>query len=145
MCPLDLDPLMEIWVVGNRAAHAFIDPAYWERQRGAVRKAMGEAEVTVFEQEGRIEGFLGLTGQYVAGLFVRQDCRCRGIGGQLIAHCQKQRDRLELHVYEKNERALRFYKTHGFEAKGKEVQPETGAVEVHMVWQKSREGSGETP
>lgn len=138
MRPFDLEALMELWFAGNRAAHAFIDPAYWERQRGAVRKAIAEADVTVFEQAGRIEGFLGLTGQYVAGIFVRQDCRCRGIGGQLIAHCQKQRDWLELHVYEKNERALRFYKAHGFEVKGKGVQPETGAVEVHMVWQKSR-------
>ena len=97
----DLDRIMEIWLEGNLKAHAFIKEEYWRQNYETVRSVLPNAEVYVFEEDGEVQGFIGMDAEYIAGLFVAEGHRGQGIGHQLISEV-KRKKRLSLHVYEKS-------------------------------------------
>ena len=66
-----------------------------------VREQLLQAEIYVYETDGKILGFVGLQGDYLAGIFVDRHARSMGIGGQLIHYVQKIRRTLTLNVYRK--------------------------------------------
>lgn len=74
---------------------------------------------------------------YIAGLFVREAYRGRGIGRRLI-EAVRGRKRLSLHVYERNTGAVAFYRALGFNVKQSMTEKATGENEYLMVY-------GETP
>lgn len=94
------------------------------------------AEVWVFETEARAEisGFIGLLGDYIAGIFVRREARSGGVGRQLLDHVKTSRGQLRLQVYRKNLRAAAFYRREGFRVLEEGVDPETGEAELLMEW-----------
>ena len=98
--------------------------------------ALARAEVWVFETEARAEisGFIGLLGDYIAGIFVRRGARSGGVGRQLLDHVKTSRGQLRLHVYRKNLRAAGFYRREGFRVLEEGVDPETGEAELLMEW-----------
>ena len=108
----DLDAVAAIWLDANREAHDFIPAAYWLGHFAEVRTALARAEVWVFETEARAEisGFIGLLGDYIAGIFVRREARSGGVGRQLLDHVKTSRGQLRLQVYRKNLRAAAFYR-----------------------------------
>ena len=132
-----------IWLDANREAHAFIPTAYWLGHLEEVRAALAQAEVWVFADEARPEllGFVGLQGDYIAGIFVRREARSRGVGRRLLDHVKAGHPRLCLRVYEKNQRAAAFYRREGFRLVEKGVDPETGETELLLEWR--RDGSGD--
>ena len=111
----DLDAVAAIWLDANREAHDFIPAAYWLGHFAEVRTALARAEVWVFETEARAEisGFIGLLGDYIAGIFVRREARSGGVGRQLLDHVKTSRGQLRLQVYRKNLRAAAFYQREG--------------------------------
>lgn len=80
-------------VDANREAHDFIPAAYWLGHFEEVRTALARAEVWGFETEARAEisGFIGLLGDYIAGIFVRREARSGGVGRQLLDHVKTSR------------------------------------------------------
>lgn len=99
----DLDAVAAIWLDANREAHDFIPAAYWLGHFEEVRTALARAEVWGFETEARAEisGFIGLLGDYIAGIFVRREARSGGVGRQLLDHVKTSRGQLRLQVYRK--------------------------------------------
>ena len=77
----DLDAVLQIWLETNASAHAFVPRSYWLRQSALVREALPQAEVYVEagEDDGQVRGFVGLTGDFIAGLFVRASCALASI------------------------------------------------------------------
>ena len=138
MRELDLEQVMKIWLEGNSQAHWFIDRAYWEMKFEPVREAVRKAEVYVFEEKGKVEGFIGLDGEYVSGIFVAEEERSRGVGRDLLNHVKALRPALSLNVYEKNERGVRFYQREGFIIQEQDADPETGESEFVMRWEAGR-------
>ncbi len=133
----DLEEMMEIWLEGNLQAHSFVEKEYWKVHFEAVRQGILQAEVFVFE-ENEILGFLGLAGGgYIAGLFVKEGCRGRGIGKALLEWAKKRQESLTLQVYERNAGALRFYIREGFSVVGTQ-RDENGEKEFVMEWKKKR-------
>ena len=104
----DLDRIMEIWLEGNLQAHDFVDPAYWTGCLQEVREAIAQADVWVWDENGRVEAFAGMVEHYLAGLFVSGAQRGKGIGGLLLEHIKEQRFPLTLHVYSRNAGAVRY-------------------------------------
>lgn len=132
----DLSAVMDVWLNANIQAHDFIPKEYWESHFGMVKDLLPQAEVYVFEggQPNQIIGFIGLMDSYIAGLFVKEQARSQGVGKQLIDFVKSFKDELSLHVYEKNERAVRFYLREGFTVQSTSVDKDTHEKELLMTW-----------
>lgn len=132
----DLDTIMELWLNTNLEAHDFIPERYWQRNEEAVRGMLPGAELFVYEEGNAIQGFVGLSGDYIAGIFVNGDCRSQGIGKALLDHCKAFHSKLSLHVYQKNVGAVRFYRRESFVVSKDQVEKNTGETELVMRWTK---------
>ena len=132
--PRDIEPVMQIWLRGNLQAHSFVPAAYWEQDVPLVREQLLQAEVYVYEAEGGIQGFAGLQADYLAGIFVKQSCRSKGIGRQLLAHVKQLHPSLTLNVYQKNRRAAAFYRREGFSLVSEATDEATGEIDCTMRW-----------
>lgn len=132
----DLERAAEIWLAANLQAHGFIPRAYWEEQLETVRDLLPHAELYVWQDGGAIQGFIGLNGDHVEGLFVRPQRQGRGIGKALLDRARDAHGRLTLNVYRKNERAAAFYAREGFQVRGEGVDENTGEPEYTMVWER---------
>ena len=127
----------DIWLEANLDAHGFIPADYWRGCQSAVREAIAASEAYVYEGPEGIEGFIGLEGEHIAGLFVRSGSRSRGLGHALLEAARAGRAGLSLSVYEKNAPARRFYEREGFRAAGRGLDGNTGETELAMVWRRA--------
>lgn len=109
----DLKRVMEIWLAGNREAHSFVPATYWEANAPMVEEQLQQAEVFVCERDGVVQGFAGLQGDYLAGIFVAKCARSQGIGKQLLGRIRQGHPSITLHVYRKNRGAVAFYQRKG--------------------------------
>ena len=107
--PSDIDAVMNIWLSSNIQAHSFIPREYWMKYFGQVKEMLPDATVYVYEDNGSVQGFIGLTKNYIEGIFVEESMRGKGIGTQLLNLAKQLCSSLTLQVYEKNQSALRFY------------------------------------
>lgn len=129
----DLNIIMDIWLSANVSAHNFISEEYWNNHFEEVRTAISSSEVYVFE-DSVIKGFVGVKGNYIAGIFIKEEFQAKGIGGKLISFLKTFKPELILNVYEQNENAVGFYEKHGFQISQKNVEEETGHIEYQMIW-----------
>lgn len=140
----DLDGAARIWLDANRAAHDFIPARYWEDNFEPVKAQLLQAETYVFEENGEIKGMMGLQDTYIAGIFVAPAAQCCGIGKQLMDQAKAGKQKLQLSVYAKNIRALRFYQREGFFIIQEGVDEQTGETEYTMQWNRPEEENAET-
>ena len=84
-----------------KKAHDFIAETYWDEHFEMVEGMLGDAEIYVFEEQGQIKGFVGLDGEYIAGIFVREKEQSLGIGKQLLDFVKSLKGQLKLNVYQK--------------------------------------------
>lgn len=133
-----LDSVMKLWLETNIKVHYFIPESYWKCHFESVKNMIREAEVYICKEENSREilGFIGLTGSYIGGIFVRDTAQCQGIGHELIEHVKSKKDSLSLQVYRKNTRAISFYLREGFQMKEKRKDEETGEEELLFFWEK---------
>lgn len=132
----DLDEVAYIWLHTNKKAHDFIAETYWDEHFEMVEGMLGDAEIYVFEGQGQIKGFVGLDGEYIAGIFVREKEQSLGIGKQLLDFVKSLKGQLKLNVYQKNERAIKFYTREQFEIQDEQTDEATGEAEYLMLWKK---------
>ena len=125
-----------IWLHTNKKAHDFIAETYWDEHFEMVKGMLGDAEIYVFEEQGQIKGFVGLDGEYIAGIFVREKEQSLGIGKQLLDFAKSLKGQLKLNVYQKNERAIKFYTREQFEIQDEQTDEATGEAEYLMLWKK---------
>ncbi|BAK94428.1 GNAT family N-acetyltransferase [Tetragenococcus halophilus] len=133
----DIETVLTIWKEENVKAHDFITASYWYSQIGMMKRALPQSEVYVYlDSKNNIAGFIGLAGEYIAGLFVTHKKQSDGIGKQLLDYVKTQKSKLTLKAYEKNQRAIDFYQREGFVTKEVNVDEETGEKEFVMFWKK---------
>lgn len=131
----DLDRVAEIWLEANLQAHSFIPRQYWQGQLAPVKAMLPQAKIFVFQgEEGELQGFLGLNGERIEGLFIWGPVRAQGLGKQLLDHAKAANNRLTLCVYQRNSRAAAFYRREGFQVEGEGIDENTGELEYRMVW-----------
>lgn len=128
----DISSIMQIWLESNLDAHSFIAESYWKNKYEAVEKMILDAEIYVYEDCDGINGFVGLIGNYIAGIFVRKEKRSEGIGKQLIDMLKCQYSDLTLDVFVKNIRAVDFYTREGFCIQNKHIDYDTQEEEYTM-------------
>lgn len=134
----DLEPVMKIWLETNIQAHSFIPEKYWQDNYAKVKEILPKAEVYVFEEEKtkQLLGFIGLMKNYVAGVFIVKTRQSQGIGKQLMDFVKKNYSALTLTVYQKNPRAIAFYKRENFSIHAESIDKGTNEKEFVMVWKK---------
>jgi putative acetyltransferase len=130
----DIDMIMQLWLDTNILAHNFIDSRYWRDNFVAVKEMMPKANIYVYEQNGKIQAFIGLMEGFVAGIFVSSDFQSKGIGKLLLDYSKGKHNELSLCVYKKNHGALRFYLREGFTISTEQVDANTGEIELVMKW-----------
>lgn len=132
----DLPAVMQIWLDGNTEAHHFISESYWTGNFETVQSLLPEAEVYVCEDDRttEVQGFIGLTGHYVAGMFVKREARSQGIGKMLLDHVKAVKTELMLTAYQKNTRAVCFYQRERFSVDAETVDENTGEKEFVLTW-----------
>lgn len=130
----ELKQVMQIWLSANIEAHDFIPTSYWQGNYDLVEGMLPKAEVFVNVENGNINGFVGLMDNYIAGIFVAQNARSKGIGKQLLDYAKTIRNELTLHVYQLNQRASAFYEREGFKITNTGIDEDTGQKDYEMAW-----------
>ena len=133
---LDLDTVMQIWLQANLDAHVFIPASFWRGHFEIVRDMLPQAELYVHENEAtrQIDGFIGLTENHIEGIFVVKSARSKGIGKALLEYVKSRKPRLTLGVYQKNQRALAFYRREQFVVQSEGIDEDTNEAEIQMLW-----------
>lgn len=134
----DLPAVMQIWLDTNIKAHDFIPKEYWENNYEIVKEILPDAEIYVHEDDTAdfIDGFIGLTDNYIAGIFVKEDKQSKGIGKQLLNYVKNIKPNISLSVYQKNTKAVCFYKREQFQIVSENVDDITNEKEFIMEWNK---------
>ena len=131
----DINKVADIWLDTNIKAHSFIPAQYWKGNFKLVKELLLQAEVYVYENNQEIQGFIGLNGEYIEGIFVSDENQSQGIGERLLNYIKNKKSKLSLSVYQKNSRAISFYKREGFEIQHSGLDEATGEKDYVMTWQ----------
>ena len=130
----DINKVADIWLDTNLKAHYFIPAQYWKSNFESVKALLPQAEVYVYENGKNIQGFIGLSGEYIEGIFVSGEMQSRGIGKRLLDFVKTKKTELRLNVYQKNMRAIRFYQREGFKILREGMDGATGEKDYEMTW-----------
>ncbi len=132
----DLDTVMQIWLHGNLDAHAFIAASFWTEHFEMVRDLLPQAELYVHENEDtrQIDGFIGLTENHIEWIFVAKTVCSKGIGKALLDYAKSRKPRLDLSVYQKNERAFAFYQREQFIVQSEGIDEDTNEADIQILW-----------
>lgn len=98
----------------------------------AVKEMLPQAEVYVYEDGKKIQGFIGMNGEYIEGIFVSEAAQSQGIGRLLLDYAKGKKSKLLLNVYQKNTRAISFYKREAFEIQGEGLDEATNEKDYEM-------------
>ena len=134
----DIDKVAEIWLDTNLNAHDFISAEYWKKNFDMVREMFSQAEIYVYEKENKLVGFIGLNGEYIEGIFVHDTVQSQGIGKQLLDLVKSKKETLRLNVYQKNTRAVHFYRREDFEIVCENKDKSTNEKEYEMMWNREK-------
>ena len=134
----DIEQVMRSWLIGNEDAHPFIPKEYWRSHYNEVQEAILQAKVFVYAADKKIHGFIGIIDGYIAGIFVDKSYRSCGIGKQLLEYVKQSHSVLSLGVYQKNTRAVDFYRREGFVIVSEQIDEDTGEVDLTMSWERNR-------
>lgn len=125
----DLDKVMEIWLQGNEQAHSFIDSNFFKQNFDIVEMLIPMSTVYVQDLDG-VKGFIGITENYISGLFVEQDYRRQGTGKALVNKAKQRYNELFVHVYKKNTDAINFFLSQNFEIISESINEESNESEL---------------
>lgn len=125
----DLDKVMEIWLQGNEQAHNFIDSNFFKQNFDIVEMLIPMSTVYVQDLDG-VKGFVGITENYISGLFVEQGYRRQGTGKALVNKAKQRYNELFVHVYKKNTDAINFFLSQNFEIISESINEESNESEL---------------
>jgi|SRR6056297_985024 len=131
--PGDTEKVLEIWFEASRSAHWFLGDSLLRSLKEEVRnKYIPMAETWISEEHGELIGFISLIGNYIGALFVHPFHQGKGAGTCLIKKASSIKNELAVGVYEKNQRAQKFYKGLHFIETDSEIQSETSERVINM-------------
>ena len=78
---VDINKVAEIWLDTNIKTHYFISAQYWKSNFELVKELLLQATVYVYEDKQEIQGFIGLSNEYIEGIL------CKGKKKQINLKC----------------------------------------------------------
>jgi putative acetyltransferase len=132
----DTDDLIEVWYRASVIAHHFVPKDFWAQERAAIRaRYLPIAETYIYEEDGRLLGFISLLEKHIGGLFIDPEAQGRGIGADLVRHAASLHGALTVNAFKLNTKALGFYRRMGFVDIGEGVEAVSGCVEITLLRQ----------
>lgn len=123
----DLDDLLDAWASASEIAHPFLTQDFLALERENIPNLyLPNAETWVFEDKGRVVGFVALLGIEVGAIFVHPSQQRRGVGRQLMDKARELRGELVVEVFKANTMGRAFYAKYGFEIVAEKVHEQTG-------------------
>ena len=133
----DIDDIVELWYKVSIETHSFISDEYWERNKSMMKEEyLPMSETYIAQNNKKLLGFVSMIDEYLAALFVRTEIQGMGIGSQLLDFVKEKRERIELKVYKKNDKSIRYYRNRRFEIISDSIDKGTGEIEFIMEWEK---------
>jgi len=134
----EIDNIMKIWYEANIEVHSFVDYKHWKDIFDRVRSKLENKEnIYVYREDDIIKGFICMDEEnYISELYVDKEYRSCGIGSILINYLKENNYELSLHVFKKNEKAVKFYLRQGFNIVNEELEEETNEMGYFMKWEK---------
>ncbi len=132
----DIDNVMDIWITAAISAHRFMNQSFWLKQYRKVKQKLKDTPAYVICEEQRIVGFAVVDKQRLAALYIISGKQRNGYGSLLLRHIQDQCEELYAEVYVKNNKALQFFKKHGFVIASQEKNPDSHQVQNTIQWNK---------
>ena len=141
---IDIKKVVELWYETSVLAHNFISPDYWEENKDAMANVyLPNSETYLAIKENAIVGFISMTDNYLAALFVKTDMQGNGIGKKLLNYIKERRDTIQLKVYKKNARSIQFYEIQDFKTLSESNDENTNEIENLMEWNKNGSSKNE--
>ena len=132
--PDDIEPVMVAWRSANALAHPFLSDTYVARSELEVRDLyIPNAETYVFEDGGKVVGFISLIGNEIGGLFLDPSRHGKGIGKALVDHAFAIKGPLKVEVFRDNRVGLPFYERYGFVLVAQELHQPTGLIVLKLA------------
>ena len=133
---------MQLWRAADGASQSFLPASYFDEKEKTMRQNISDAEVYVLNEapgkakplDGNVLGFIGVKDGSITGFFVDGPFQNQGLGKRLLDYVKERYEHLSLHVFEKNEGAVRFCKREGFTEAGRRKDPASGETELLMEW-----------
>lgn len=137
----DLDDLLAAWASASEIAHPFLTQEFLDLERENIPNLyLPNAETWVFEDEGRVVGFVALLGNEVGAIFVHPSHQRRGVGRQLMDKAKELRGELVVEVFKANSIGRAFYSKYGFEIVAEKVHEQTGFDLLRLRLAMKKEG-----
>ena len=131
----NIQEIVDIWYETSIQSHYFIPNDYWKVNKSLMKEKYIPMSETYVATDGKILlGFVSMIDEYLAAIFVRTEYQNEGAGSQLLDYIKDIRDRIQLKVYKKNEKGIKFYKNKGFIVVSTSIDKETGEKELVMEW-----------
>lgn len=130
--------VMDIWLTSTIKAHPFVKQNYWIKHYRTVKnKYLKVATTYVIEEADSVVGFISiLNDDFIGALFVIPGCQGKGYGTKLLSFAQETYPNLRAYAYVKNDRALHFYKKHGFVVTDRQKNLDSQFEEDILDWSK---------
>ena len=136
----DIEFLADLWLRTSSIAHSFIPVKYWNENKILMKqKYLPSSEIYVAEEKDNIWGFVALFENHIASIFVDNEQQGKGTGRLLLEYVKQLRPNLTLNVYQKNQRAVEFYKKNDFKILSESIDKLTSEKEFIMKWNKNIE------
>lgn len=131
----DIKTILSIWLDASIKAHSFMPAEYWKAKRNDMREIyLPSSKNYVFENKKEILGFISMSQNTVAAIFVTPKQQGHGIGSALLEFIKSKYDELNLNVYKATTISINFYKKHGFVIAGEDIDTHTKQPQIKMKW-----------
>lgn len=122
------DRVLEVWEASVRATHHFLSESDIQFFKPLVLPELLALEHLdcVRDREGRLVGFVGVSGGKMEALFVHPSFHRTGIGRRLVQYAVIELGATTVDVNEQNLGAVAFYRRIGFEVEGRSEVDSTG-------------------
>ena len=130
-----MDQALSVFRAATELSHAFLDPAFLRKSEELLRmRTLREFETDVID-DGGVRAFITRTGGFIEALFVDPPFQSMGYGKRLIDCAKSGSGALQLSVFARNPRAVKFYQREGFWATAVKKHHETGESIVLLKWE----------
>lgn len=131
----DLETAVSIWFNASIKAHHFIEEEFWASQKKNMHDIyLPNSESWVYEDQGRILGFISYYEGTIPAIFVDPSSQSLGIGTKLLNMLKSKYHNLSLTVYAQNDKTHQFYLRHGFHDAGQCHCEHTNQEQFEMTW-----------